>query len=75
MIAQQFSVARGHQVVVDNRPAVDGVVGTEFAARSAPHDYRLIIVTSSHFMMLRPDFKQRMNLTALTLWAAGRPRA
>jgi tripartite-type tricarboxylate transporter receptor subunit TctC len=48
MIAQQLGEALAQQVVVDNRPAVDGIVGTELVARSAPDGHTLIIVSSSH---------------------------
>ncbi len=48
MIAQRLTDALGQTVVVDNRPAVDGVVATETAARAAPDGYTLILVSSSH---------------------------
>ncbi len=48
MIAQQLTDALGQSVVVDNRAAVDGIVGSEIVAKSAPDGYTLIIVSSSH---------------------------
>jgi tripartite-type tricarboxylate transporter receptor subunit TctC len=48
MIAQKLGENLGQPVVVDNRPAVDGVVGTEIAARSQPDGYTLLQVSTSH---------------------------
>ncbi len=48
MIAQRLSESMGQTFVVDNRPAVDGVVGTEIAARSQPDGYTLLQVSTSH---------------------------
>ncbi|MEK6593491.1 MAG: tripartite tricarboxylate transporter substrate binding protein [Pseudomonadota bacterium] len=48
MISQRLSDALGQPVVVDNRPAVDGIIATELAADSPPDGYTLLIVSSSH---------------------------
>jgi tripartite-type tricarboxylate transporter receptor subunit TctC len=48
MIAQRLTDAFGKSVVVDNRPAVDGIVGAEIVARAAPDGYTLLIISSSH---------------------------
>lgn len=48
MIALQLTDALGQSVIVDNRAAVDGIVGSEIVAKSAPDGYTLIIVSSSH---------------------------
>lgn len=48
MIAQKLGESLGQTVVVDNRPAVDGVVGTEIAARSQPDGYTLLQISTSH---------------------------
>ena len=48
MIAQKLGENLGQPVVDDNRPAVDGVVGTEIAARSQPDGYTLLQVSTSH---------------------------
>jgi tripartite-type tricarboxylate transporter receptor subunit TctC len=48
MIAQRLSEALGQPVVVDNRPAVDGIVGTEIVARAVPDGYTLLMVSTSH---------------------------
>ena len=48
LIARQLTEALGESVIVDNRPAVDGIVGTEIVARAAPDGHTLLIVSSSH---------------------------
>jgi len=48
MIAQRLAEALNQSVVVDNRPAVDGIVGAEIVARAAPDGYTLLIISSSH---------------------------
>ena len=48
MVAQRLTDSFGHPVIVDNRPAVDGIVGSETVAKAAPDGYTLILVSSSH---------------------------
>src|SRR5512139_107785 len=42
-IAQKLSDSFGHQVIVDNRPGGNGVIGTEIVARSAPDGYTVLL--------------------------------
>lgn len=48
MVAQRLTESFGQTVVVDNRPAVDGIIATETVAKAAPDGYTLILVSSSH---------------------------
>ncbi|HTE14255.1 MAG TPA: tripartite tricarboxylate transporter substrate binding protein [Burkholderiales bacterium] len=48
MVAQRLTETLGQTVVVDNRPAVDGIIGSETVAKAAPDGYTLILVSSSH---------------------------
>lgn len=48
MVAQKLTEAMGQTFVVDNRPAVDGIIGSETVAKAAPDGYTLILVSSSH---------------------------
>ncbi len=42
LIAQQLTERLGQPVVIDNRPGVSGIVGTQAVARAAPDGYTLI---------------------------------
>lgn len=43
LIAPPLAQATGQQFVVDNRPGAGGIVGAEFAARSTPDGYTLVV--------------------------------
>lgn len=49
IVAQKLVEPLGQQIVVDNRAGAGGVVGTEFAAKSAPDGYTLIMATNATF--------------------------
>ena len=40
----------GKQVIVDNRPGADAIIGTDIAVRSAPDGYTLLLVSSAYTM-------------------------
>ena len=44
-VAQKLTEIWGHQVIVDNRPGGNGIVGMEIAARSNPDGYTLVLGT------------------------------
>jgi tripartite-type tricarboxylate transporter receptor subunit TctC len=46
-VAQKTGESTGQTVVVENRAGANGMIGTEFVARSAPDGYTLLIGTSS----------------------------
>jgi tripartite-type tricarboxylate transporter receptor subunit TctC len=46
--AQHLSVRLDKQVVVDNRPGADAMIGTEIAARSQPDGHTLLIASAAY---------------------------
>jgi tripartite-type tricarboxylate transporter receptor subunit TctC len=48
LIGQKLTDAWGQQVLVDNRPGGNTVIGTDALAKSAPDGYTIIVVLNSH---------------------------
>lgn len=48
LLGPHLEKALGHTVIVDNRPAAAGQVGTEAVARANPDGHTLLLVASSH---------------------------
>ncbi|HEY2110476.1 MAG TPA: tripartite tricarboxylate transporter substrate-binding protein, partial [Dongiaceae bacterium] len=47
LIQPHLEEALGQSVIVENRPAASGIVGTELVARAAPDGHTLLMVASS----------------------------
>ena len=47
-VGQKLGEALGQQVIVDNRPGGNTVIGTDFVAKSTPDGYTLLLTASSH---------------------------
>ncbi len=47
LVAQHLTQALGQQVVVENKTGANGNLGTEFAAKSAPDGYTILVVPES----------------------------
>src|SRR5256714_7226066 len=48
LLQPHLEKALGHPVVIDNRPAASGIVGTDAAAKAPPDGHTLLMVASSH---------------------------
>ena len=47
-VGQRLADRLGQPMVIDNRPAASGIVGTEIVAKAAPDGYTLLLVFSTH---------------------------
>ena len=49
-VANHLTTSLGKQVVVDNRPGAEGIIGTEMVARSSPDGYTLLMASAAFTM-------------------------
>lgn len=58
-IGQKLSASLGQQVVVDNRPGANGIIGMELVAKSPPDGYTLVMGNSAP-MVLNPSLYAKL---------------
>jgi tripartite-type tricarboxylate transporter receptor subunit TctC len=49
-VGAKLSERLGQQVVVDNRPGANSIIGSDLAAKATPDGHTLVLVTTSHTM-------------------------
>jgi tripartite-type tricarboxylate transporter receptor subunit TctC len=57
-MAAKLTERLNQQVIVDNRPGADGIIGSDLAARATPDGYTLLIVSTSYSM--NPGIHKKM---------------
>ena len=57
-VAQKLSEATGQAVVVDFKPGADGIIGTDFVAKSAPDGHTLLVVGTA--LTINPSIKKSL---------------
>jgi tripartite-type tricarboxylate transporter receptor subunit TctC len=63
-LAQKLSVALGQQVIVDNRPGANSIIGTEIAARAPADGYTLYF--GYHALVMNPHLYGKLPYDAAT---------
>src|SRR5215470_9152627 len=58
IISPHLEQALGQTVIIDNRPAAGGVVGSDAVAKAAPDGHTLLLVASSH--TVTPAFNPKL---------------
>jgi tripartite-type tricarboxylate transporter receptor subunit TctC len=62
LLQPHLEKALGQTVIVDNRPAASGIVGTDAVAKAAPDGHTLLVVASSHAVVPATNPKVPYNI-------------
>ena len=57
-VAQRLATQLGQPVVVDNRPGAGGIIGVEYAARSAPDGYTIVLMDPA--IVINPSLQDKV---------------
>jgi tripartite-type tricarboxylate transporter receptor subunit TctC len=50
MLGPHLSKTLGQNVIVDNRPGAEGIIGTEIAVKAKPDGYTLVVISAAYVM-------------------------
>src|SRR5437016_4283968 len=57
-VGQRLSTQLGQPVVVDNRPGAGGIIGVEYAARSAPDGHTIVLMDPA--IVINPSMQEKV---------------
>ena len=57
-VGQRLSTQLGHPVVVDNRPGAGGIIGVDYAARSTPDGYTIVVMDPA--IVINPSMQEKV---------------
>jgi tripartite-type tricarboxylate transporter receptor subunit TctC len=71
ILGQRIGQALQQQVIIDNRPGANSIIGTEFVAKSQPDGYTYLLTTGSHTtnaaLHAKLPYDTRKDFVSLTL--------
>lgn len=75
IVGQKLSESVGQPVIIDNRPAAGGTVGSDLVAKAAPDGYTLLIGSIATMVIAKAMYAMIAVSTALSQVASGKIRA